>query len=231
MNPESPCPTLHCGAVPPEPPGTQYSNDPVSFVGICPEGQTTIITGNLPGWITLAGNDFVGAAGNFRGPTKAAANLAAQTALDSFVNTAFGDGRISCETGPCGFDPSLASHTYGISGYFEGMLLPPRNTSNTDPLWAGNFINYHTSLYFSNQWNAPSPITVSGVQCLDDQVILGFNGCVDDVPTWQIRIEDFLGEFYGIWNKVGGNTPVGTYVYQAGSGVDGQPDLTIEQLT
>jgi hypothetical protein len=117
-DPENPCPTLHCSPVTPTP-STEFSNDPVVFVGNCPAGQVTVFTGVLPGWITLVGNTFTGAAGYFRGDTKADATATAQAALDSFVNTAFGLGQIYCSDFSCGgvpSNPSLLSWAIDTSG-------------------------------------------------------------------------------------------------------------------
>lgn len=53
-------------------------------------------TGELPSWLTIQGNCLVVTPGSFRAATKAAANMAAQSALTAFVETATESGDLSC---------------------------------------------------------------------------------------------------------------------------------------
>ncbi len=98
-NPESPCPELSCEPLPPKPKSKAYANDTVSTSNepLCPIGITASFSSALPGWITWDGTNFTGAAGVFRSDTKADANAAAQTALDSFVASAFSYGTLTCD--------------------------------------------------------------------------------------------------------------------------------------
>ena len=60
---------------------------------------------------------------------------------------------------------------------------------------------------------------------------LYFYECSGNVQKWRIRIHYANEDYFGTWEKTGGTSPIGTYTYVPGSGVDGQPDLTIIQLT
>lgn len=75
-------------------------NDVVYFANNCAVGTVLVYNDILPAWITLdvANKRLVGAAQVFAGVTKAEANFAAQTALDSFGTAAVAAGTLQCVT-------------------------------------------------------------------------------------------------------------------------------------
>lgn len=75
-----------------------FGNDQVVFDVGCAAGETASFSGTLPSWITLddVNNQLVGAAGTFTGASSAAANAAAQSALDSFGNQQIALGNLTC---------------------------------------------------------------------------------------------------------------------------------------
>ena len=209
------------------PPQFPFFNEAVYYNNVCSAGSLSF-TGTLPNWITLevGNNQFVGAANTFGGLTVESATAAAQTALNQFVQANLVNGNISCE---CEFDTSLESNTYGISPYHDGLILPPSPGTGSYPVWDGSFTSYDSGL---NAWVSIMPVTISGwgINCVGC-VRLYFYECSGNVPKWRIRINYGDENYFGIWEKTGGTSPIGTYTYVPGSGVDGQPDLTIIQLT
>lgn len=83
-------------SAPPPQPIPAFFNQQVVFVKVCPEDRGLVVTGSIPSWITLDEENFrlIGAAGFFGGTTQAAANAAAQGAIN-FI----GASVLSCETG------------------------------------------------------------------------------------------------------------------------------------
>ena len=75
-----------------------YGNSQV----VCPFAcaGTILYSGALPRWITIdqANKWLAGAAMTFYGPSKAQANAAAQSALDSFVASAITAGTLTCSS-------------------------------------------------------------------------------------------------------------------------------------
>lgn len=88
--------------VPPAPPPPPFSNDQVIYLGGCTGGAVLTYSGTLPNWITLdaVNGTIIGAAGTYRGNTKAQANATAQSALNSFAAAAVASGALTCATGP-----------------------------------------------------------------------------------------------------------------------------------
>ncbi|MGV1047659.1 MAG: hypothetical protein ACOYD4_03920 [Solirubrobacterales bacterium] len=74
-----------------------FLSQTVYYAVTCPEGTTPDYTGAPSAWISLVGNQFVGAAGAYSGVTQVAANEAAQAALNSFVANAFALGQFVCQ--------------------------------------------------------------------------------------------------------------------------------------
>lgn len=62
------------------------------------EAGCLVFTGTLPSWLTIQGNCLVVTSGSFRASTKAAANAAAQAALDTFVAAALASGDLVCNS-------------------------------------------------------------------------------------------------------------------------------------
>lgn len=80
-------------------PTTQFGNEPVFFSKPCAAGTDLTYTGVLPTWITLdvAGQQLIGAASTFFSTdSQAAANTAAQNALNTFAIAAVGGGTLKC---------------------------------------------------------------------------------------------------------------------------------------
>jgi hypothetical protein len=212
------------------PPVYNFYNLAVFYVPGCGAGTTLNFSGTLPEWITLdqMNNQLIGAAGVFGGTTQAAATAAAQAAINTFGNQQTALGNLSCAS--CMFNTQLAAHTYGIQGYFDGLLIAPSSPGCAGtPVWNGVFTYYDTVRFgFPNSWGALQASDASGV-CISNHplgganVLVGYQSCSGNVITWQIQING-----YGLWQKVGGIDPTGLYTFV--SGPHAQPNLTIIQI-
>lgn len=204
-----------------------FYNQAVYFPGDCASGTTLNYNGTLPPWITLdqINNQLVGAAGVFGGQTQAAANATAQAALNTFGAGQLGKENLQCLS--CTFNQLLQPHTYGISGYVDGMLTPPSAPGcGGNPVWNGTFIYFGEAL-LPYEWSAgvAGDICISGYGSSSAALtVVGWNSCANNVITWQIIINNF-----GTWQKIGGVDPTGLYTFL--SGPNPQPNLTIIQLS
>lgn len=97
-----------------------FLNQAVYFVHVCGENEALQYTGTLPSWIQLdtANSRLVVPVGKFPGVTQVAANLAAQTALDSFGNAAVTAGTLFCQAAACCL-PFIAQ-TFTVTSYAPG---------------------------------------------------------------------------------------------------------------
>jgi putative Ig domain-containing protein len=127
---------------------------------------------------------------------------------------------------------ALALNRYGVDGYFDGMIPNPSDPSFKPP-WDGTF-----PFYMDGDGGGPNPgiigfaaggpgingISIAGNKACS--VLLLFNGCIDGVPQWELRVEDINGD--AIWDgtKIDGQTPEG--VFNLVGGFDAAPlTLTI----
>jgi len=90
------------GFIPQPPPSNapdlgKFLNQIVYVTNVCASG-TLGFSGTLPSWITMdvAGNQFIGKSGVFRGKTQALADSEAQTFLNNFVSQNVALGTITC---------------------------------------------------------------------------------------------------------------------------------------
>lgn len=99
----------------------------------CPSGEVAVYAGPNAPWIQLVGNQFVGHAGAFSGVTQAAANAAAQAALNAFVANAILLGQVTCQNPlnpvtveimerPCGDGHTDGSQTIGSVEDFNNLI-------------------------------------------------------------------------------------------------------------
>lgn len=85
----------------------------------------------LPAWITVDADNsrLVGAVGTYPGLTKAAANAAAQAALDAFANEALTAGNLACVQ-PCALPEDLIWEVTSVSGSNGGTSVNSVDGSN-----------------------------------------------------------------------------------------------------
>ncbi len=156
------------------PPPAVFSNQIVYFPYQCSLGAPVLTySATTPTWITLDSNGsqspggvsgLIGAAGVFFGATQAAANAAAQSALNTFGNTAVAAGTLYCTTPApsdllnlvwqtAGWAVTSAPGTWPPTGFFLEMYAPKGAVVS---IYANNpgFASF-TTCYdndFNNKW-------------------------------------------------------------------------------
>jgi len=213
-----------------------FSSDQVSVEHDCAEGTTLQFSGTLPSWITIdtGTSTVIGSAGAFNSEISAAdATATAQSNLNVGSQSNLDNGNLTCHAAATictdGIG-SLATNRYGIDGYFDGMIPNPSDPS-IKPAWDGTFTGYMDGgspnpplVGWSTGGTGVHGISISGNKACNVELL--FNGCVDDIPQWELLILNI--DSNPIWQgvKIDGDTPEG--VYNLTGGVDVSPlTLTI----
>lgn len=155
--------------------------------------------------------------------------------IHSFGNTILTGSVSSCSTpssGSCSIDMmlTLLSSSYGIQGYYDGLIVNPTGHFPYGVTWDGTFVNY---FYYDEShigWSSGEVSTLdmdgAGI-CLNT---LTFT-CISDTPVWTLTINDG-GCSQVLWRgtKIGGTTPEGTYDYVSDDVGNGGPSTLIIEL-
>lgn len=138
----------------------------------------------------------------------------------------------------CPFNSTLLSGSYGIQGYFDGLIQNPVVRFPSGVTWTGSFVKRR---YFPNNLPHPTGVWVSGEVNqfdIDGQgtiiSTLRFLNCTNGTSSWEITINDgSCGE--ELWVGTGsfaGDSPVGVYDYEFDNVGNGGPaTLTIISLS